>query len=322
MTTDEQQPDPQADAEEAALAAGHAEVRGAAVPDPVNQPVDQPVDQPADRPAGADFPGHPEPEASDNSQTLEQRLAALESSFPSFRQGLDSVAGRLGGMNRVLQELREVRASQPQGSAAAAVQKIAVTQLKNLSSDYPELAKAFADDLNEILSAPLGSSPATPQVDVEAIAQRAEHSAIVRLERRLLDREHPNWDADIALKDEMGRPLRDPSGRYLPSPVFVDWLKSKPEPFRQAFVGGIDSDFLSSGLKDFKEFRASRQGQGSAQPAHSSGPAQAAQAPASSSKQARLAAAITPRGSSSGVAGSAALTEDDAFLSGFKSVRG
>jgi hypothetical protein len=313
--------------EEQALVAGHAEVRGQPDPELAPAPAAEPADFPgapaADeaRELGAQPGGAAEAPSPTMSPEEVAEWRAMKAAFPSVKQGLDSIAGRLGGMNRVIQELQHARQTQPQGSPAVArAERIAADQLKKLSADYPELASALADDLTEILSAPQ-SQAATQKIDVEAINRNAEHAAVSRVEKRMLDRAHPNWEADIALKDELGRPLRDQSGRYIPSQTFVEWLQSKPENFRQAFIGAVDSDFLSSGLTDFKEFRAQRLGQGSALPTRQSSPAPSAAPTPAASKQARLAAAITPQGRTSSV-GSAALSEDDAFTAGFQSVRG
>lgn len=294
------------DLEEQAMLAGHAEIRGE--PEKVEQPVEQAAEQPAEVPEQA-----PE-QIAPHVPTLEERLAAIEANFPAVKQGLDSLAGRVGGINRTLQERLNQITTSPQATAAM---KVTADKLKKLSADYPELAASLAEDLSEILSS-VPRATAAPSLD-PALVEEIKHSVLMETERKALGREHPNWEQDIALKDEMGRALRDPSGRYIPSQVFIEWLNSKPDTFKNAFMGGIDADFLSNGLKDFKAYRSARQGQVPAQPAPTASPASAAQAPGN--KQARLAAAITPRGVSAPV-GTASLSEDDAFVSGFKSVRG
>ena len=78
-----------------------------------------------------------------------------------------------------------------------------------------------------------------------------------------------------------------------------------------------DADFLVPALDDFKTFRSTHYG-APAQPAPTAAPATAA---AARSKQARLAAAVVPRGTS-GAASTANLTEDDAMALGWKAARG
>ena len=319
--------------EEAAMAAAFAEARGDPTP-PAQMPDQSPGDPQAEggpqaapqeqvAPA-ADQAPPVQSQPQRREPTIEERIAAIEASNRSLRQGVDSVAGRLGGIHQQIQrnEQRQPPHDAQQSNVRLA-QKITADRLKRVNEDYPGLAESLASDLNELITATPADGAAPPQIDIEAIQSAAEYAAVSRVERRLLNRDHPQWEVDIALKDELGRPLRDASGRYLPSPVLLEWLDTKPEHFRSQFSGAVDADFLSSCLREFKEYRATRQGSPSARPAAMSAPAPADVAPASSNKQARLQAAVTPRAMAPGVTpANPQLTEEQAMERAFRSVRG
>jgi hypothetical protein len=172
--------------------------------------------------------------------------------------------------------------------------------------------------LTKALSGTGFNSAPQATVNFDEMEARVEARALAKFERRLLDREHPNWQTEIALKDETGAPVKDAEGRFFPSPKFNEWMASKSEDFTKQFWSTDDSQFLGSAIKDYKSFRdtpANTPAPPPATPTLTPAPA-AAQ---TSTKKARLAAAITPTGVG-GKSVTPTLTEEQAMEAGFKSV--
>lgn len=332
MTTDTKDTETQttADAdqndEDAAMADGYSQVTGtelrqpaesvaenesaaAAPPDSAaaasSQPTDQPTDQPTETPAGL---------SDEEITTLRRVLPEVD----RIRQGHDKLAGRFGDVNRRLQEITQGH-GQPM---SAAMLSILDAVFDDVAAEYPDLAAVLKTSLKkrETANQNTGAQPtqhtaAPAAVDTQAVEQRV----IEHVERRLLNRDHPGWETDIAARDANGDPIRDASGKYVPSEMFMGWFASKPEEYRRQFVGAMDADFLSSGLTEFKEYRKSKQAGTPAQPAADAAPAQAAAAP---SRKDRLAAAVIPASAPAPAGGARVVSEDEALAQGWKAVRG
>lgn len=260
-------------------------------------------------------------------QDEKQRLRSLLSESGSLKQGLDKLAGTVGGINRTILQLQNMQRTAPQGSAAAEGARkledaIRAALEEEVGSEYPELAPRLIKGLTKAFAGAATGQPAAPAIDVDGIVQQVEARVEESVNRRILAKAHPNWEADLALKDETGAPVKGSDGKYLPSPAFKTWIGGKDEDFKRKFMETNDADFLSEALGDFKTFRAAQTGSPAPAPtpAPAAAPAPAAVAPARSNKQARLAAAAVPQGSG-GAASPSVLTEDDAFALGWKAAR-
>lgn len=239
-------------------------------------------------------------------------LVELAPEVQRLRKGLDSVAGQVGGINRLLKELQSVSASQPQGSpAAAAAQKIEANLLEHLSADYPELAEALAKDLSKVLATAAPSGATVDESKLEEIVGKRLAAATEDVHRRVrleLAQErvyevHPNWEADIAAKDASGKPIMTPDGKYRASQEFLQWFGAKDDGFRREFESTDSPTFLIKALTEFKEYRAAAQ-------------------KARAQKRQRLEAGVTPRGATVRAPEPHQLTEEEALEIGFRAVRG
>jgi hypothetical protein len=251
-------------------------------------------------------------------------MRAVAAHFGSVRQGLDKLSGTVGGMNRTLISLQDIQRQQPSGSPAAEgarkmEEAIKTAMEETVGEQYPELTPRLIEGLTKVFGAT--AQAAAPPIDVAAIEERLTASMGDRMERRLLARAHPNWEASLAEKDAQGQPIKAADGKYVPSESFVAWLGTKDESYRTTFMSTNDADFLSSALDDFKA-AASPVPAPIPTPAPVASPAPAAPAvPAKTATKSRLAAAVVPTGTP-GASPIPQLTEADAFELGFKAVRG
>ena len=260
----------------------------------------------------------------DQLRALEKRLG-----IESLKQGLDKAFGKFGELNRFLQGLKDIQATAPQGStAAAAAKKFERAMMKELDDSYPNLADAIEPVLARLYEATAGQA-AAPSDDIKELQARNERllAEIQRIELREVNRAHPGWQRDISEIGADGSVVKDEQGRPKPSAAFVSWFATKDPEYRDRFWNGMDGDFVASGLTEFKTFR---QQQASSSPAPASAPAPAAPAPAaaapsparSASKTSRLAAAAVPQGMPASVTGTREPTEEEDLEAGFKSVLG
>ena len=254
-------------------------------------------------------------------------LKARLSDIDSVKQGLDKLAGTVGGINRALQELRQIQGNAtatPEGAAAArAARKIERALLAELDTDYPDIVDKLLPGVERIMQA-TGTTPAADD-RVAALEEqnRRLDEKIRRAEFRELSRQHPNWETEVALKDEHGRPVKDDQGRLKPSREFEQFFNSKPVEWRNQFLNAEEADFVSAAITEFKQSRATQPPAGSPAPAPAPTPTPTpAPAPSGLSKQQRLRQAMVPAGAPAATPAVTIESEDDALIAGFKAVRG
>lgn len=157
----------------------------------------------------------------------------------------------------------------------------ATPSFKRLSQLFPEMAKAITEDFAE--GGP--AAAAAPSVDVDAMVEEKLATRLQQqqqaVETKLLSVMHPDWKAVV------------------PSDEFSKWKASLDPETQQSLDNSWDAEFIGQKLSEFKDWK--KQTAASVQ-----------------SKQRRLEAAITPKGSPN----PPAQTDEDAFYAGFKSARG
>ena len=159
---------------------------------------------------------------------------------------------------------------------------ISVDRLKRMSAEFPEIANLLAQDLSEVMNS--GAS-ANPQQIEEIVEQRVKTSldkASQAYEARFLTVQHPDWKTIVKADD------------------FVGWKEGLPPDERAELDTSWDAEFIGEKITQFKEWKSKT-------------------VQSKQTNQRRLEAAITPKGTSST---RPAPTENDAFMAGFKSVRG
>lgn len=321
-----EQEQPSVEESDADLEAGFSAVRGEQQPAVQTQPA------PEQSAAGGDAApsGEMDQPQTDEAPVQKDPNAELREQLAQLQSSVRNIAGNFGGLKSELQRLRDLqttKATQPQGTAAAAEAKKAIeVQLKKVKEEYPELAELFQADLSEILGGIGASGPAGMD---ESAVDRIVQSRMSRLEERtakeVLASVHPDWETDIAEKDGAGNPVkiqaRDPRGNpavdangnpvlvLKPSQEFTNWMQSKSPEFRQTFWNTNSAAFLVKAMSDFKSKRSSAPSP-TPQNRHMTQP----------SKQDRLRSAVVPQ-ARGGSARQTEIDEDAAFSLGFNRVR-
>lgn len=154
--------------------------------------------------------------------------------------------------------------------------------LKRLSQEYPEMAESLMEDLRESLSGGVAGQSFDP-VAVDRIVSRKLEDTSKSYEMKLLSVMHPDWKAIPA------------------SPEFEQWKGTLSPDELQVVNDSWDAIAVGDTLTKFKAWKT-----------------QTSQA--KQNRQSRLEAAATPtRGARTPTP---SLTEHDAFVAGWKSVRG
>ncbi len=187
--------------------------------------------------------------------------AAVAQAVMSMRGDLtkvhDRVFGKVGELQMKLDNLR--------ASAMIAGKE----QREKLKEEFPELAEMLFSRAED--SAPASATernePQRPTVDVESVVNRRIATTQMELERRLLTRDHRDWE------------------QVAGSPEFDAWKDRLPRQDRERLETTWDADFISSKLTEFKQQRDSTV---------------RAAAESREAKKRRVEAAITPRGVASG----------------------
>ena len=199
-----------------------------------------------------------------------------------YTQHRDRLYGMVGSLK---QELQKVASQPAQGGV-----RLSPEAFKRLRGEYPELAELLAQDLSEAMtsqSAPAPTqAPAFDPSSLEQILAQREQAIVEQMNRqyeaKLLSMAHPDW-RDVAQSTE-----------------FKLWKDMLPEDAKVMLDSSWDATVLAQGLNQFKRWREEQ----SARPVQ---------------KKNRLERAVQPTGIP---ATADTATEYDAFLEGFKAMRG
>lgn len=159
-------------------------------------------------------------------------------------------------------------------------------QTVKLSLDSLKRLNAEYPEMAKLLAEDLGEITASDPAQVEQIVDQRVQTSLEKAkqayEQRFLTIQHPDWKKVVVAED------------------FIGWKESLPDEEKAAIDTSWDAEFIGAQISRFKEWKA-----------------QSSQT--KQTNQRRLEAAVTPK---SNAATRPALTETDAFLAGFKSVRG
>jgi hypothetical protein len=244
----------------------------------------EPAEQPVSKEAEPQQSPKPFSVSEDQWRNVEQQMARL-ASLDDFKRQIDSVAGNVGGLKQIVEQLRQKGAS-----------KIEKAQLKKLSDQYPELAEAFAEDLSAILSAPAGINPEEIDQRIStALAKEREHRS-----KEWLEDNYPDWVETVRL------------------PEFQAYQLTLTPDENKALSQSVDGRLVGKHVKAFKELKAKADALKTATP-----PAPPAQrpptaptrpAPTTASRSKVLEAAVPARGTGGGPS---APDPADAFNAGY-----
>lgn len=225
-------------------------------------------------------PAEPEPEpepAPDPLAELRAELAEIKARESEFHNKVSKAYGEIGGLKQKLGEIQH-------GGLA----ELSDEDVADVRNEYgEEMAAMLKSLINKSASkrtpAPVkAEEPApVPTIDLETLKQEAKQEALrVRLEAAIEDlkEEHPDWE-EVRASEE-----------------FAAWSKSQPEERQKRIATSQSAKFAAKILTEFKETQKKK-------------------AVASTSRQKRFEAAVTPKGT--GGSAPAGRTDEDEFLAGF-----
>ena len=287
-------------AEDAAFAAGFASVAGGEQP-PVTH--SEPDDAAAQQNDSADKPdnSHIEPDSADDTAPVapaadpaadaEDELAGLPQSvraklaaFDQLAARLRNVEGHVGGINSQLKQIAHKPAPQaPAVSDTPAPQGMTGEKWQRLQEDFPEVAEALAEQLQQVRQT--GAQPGVSLQDVEQRIDQARRD----VQFELIEERHPDWQTELQSADARA------------------WLQTLSPDELHDFRSTERATVVNGYLDRFKAHREQAKA--------------AAQTRQNRERIARDAVAPTG-GAKAGGARRNEPTEDDAFLAGFRQVRG
>ncbi len=204
-------------------------------------------------------------------QALMRKADEVDQIRSDSKRQIDTLAGHLGGMKQLVDSLKQQRGPLTAG------------QLKRVSQDYPELAKALQEDLREF-----GGASGQP-FDMAEVARRAQAIVAQELPKELVKQEvkilrlyHRDWVDVVRSQD------------------FSDWSRTL-SPADQQRLAGNDGEFIADKISEFK--------------ARPKPQAAKQKSVAYNTRQRRLEVAVSPKGAGGHAPASAA--EDD-FEAGFR----
>lgn len=194
----------------------------------------------------------------------------------------DRIEKLYGKHGEVNRTLQQLQ-SREQGEAV----EITAEDVADIAAEYPELADLQLKALQKIAGKlRTGGATQQPQVDIEALRNEIRSEVVSesdrKLEERLIRLKHRDFTETVQSQD------------------FTLWMQNnlKPEE-QQQLVSSTDADYIIDQLDAFKSWRDQSAKQ-------------------NKQKQNRLEAAITPKGNTNGPS---TINDDDAFASGFNSIR-
>ncbi len=172
-------------------------------------------------------------------ESLMAKAAKIDEIAADHSRVKDTAFGKIGGLERALNELRS---ASPGG--------ISDEDLAELQEEYPDLAnlkvfqklrgrQGIADaDIDKLLE------PRLQKVREDTRAELATEFDR-RLEQRLLAREHLDWREVVGF-DAQGQPVDSP---------YRQWLQQQPEDYRTRVAAAQDADTIAESISKFKEAR-------------------------------------------------------------------
>lgn len=169
---------------------------------------------------------------------LRRKAAIAEELKASQAQALDKVFGKIGGLERVLQQYQ---------SETASGKPVEITEddVAEISQEFPELGASTLKVLQKVAGKLKGTGgiqqPAFDPKQFEEVVNKRVDEVRQEIERatelKLLDRQHKDW-RDVVQQSE-----------------FNEWLKGKPADFQDRINNTWDSSFVADALDEFKDTR-------------------------------------------------------------------
>ncbi len=216
-------------------------------------------------------------------KTEVQSLISRLDELDKLRSSQDKAFGHIGALKETIEKLRTAQAT---GEPA----EITDEDMKEIAEDFPEFGGKLKGVLQKISGKFRGGGQQaattfdpTPMRE-EFASQLTERDQ--KYEKRILRAYHKDWQTVVH------------------SDGFKLWMETQPEDYRTKVGSSWDAEEIADAIDTFKEHNVKK----------------AASADLKKKKNQRLEAAVTPAGVRS--PDTTSLSDDDAFINGFKAVRG
>ena len=242
-------------------------------------------EEPTEKAEETPEPKADEPKPPEKRLLNEDDLTAIENKMKGdFGKNFDRVFGKIGEISQKLAELQNMRAQATSLSPKAR---------ERLRDEFPELETLLFDDDSKEESTPKGNTPERvdqlPPQSEQTIENKLSAEQLV--ERRLLKRDHPDWEQVVY------------------SPDFVRWVDTLPAAEKEQLRSSWDADYVSQKLTEFKAAKTSANEE-----------SESKQAEKEKNKKDRLNAAVIPRRTATDI-NAEADDEEAAMLKSFRSMR-
>lgn len=183
-------------------------------------------------------------------EELEQ-LKAQASKVTELQKALDTTNGTYGGKLRAMQQvIDDLKKPQPEKAEGTIKKQLTIDDLKNLKTNFPELAEDLAKDLGELLTQ---DKPDTSNDEVKRLREEFESARIKREEEeqvravKRLTKAHPDF-REIATfnRDDAGLVRWNDMG-------FANWLSGQDKEVINTVLSSNDPDDLSEVISSYKE---------------------------------------------------------------------
>lgn len=164
-------------------------------------------------------------------------LFAKVGEFDSIKDQLAKAHGKIGELNRTIQESAKSAQQQP----TSGFNPSPAEDEDDLGAAYPELAELAERRAKKVVADALAAKGDAP--DVQAIVSQATAEIRREMELRLMDVMTPGWK-DVVSSDD-----------------FKAWEAVQPDPVRQMFASTESAAELSAIVTGFKEWSARSKGQ-------------------------------------------------------------
>lgn len=187
-------------------------------------------------------------------------LKAQASLIPKLQKALDTTNGtygqRIAELQRTIESLRAQQ--QPQQSEQGSIvsgNKLTADRLKRISEEYPELASALAEDLNDLVTGVRGGG----NIDVDSLKQEIDarvNSTVASLERKFALKRLADKHDDYT---SVAQYEVNPSGLVqFHNQEFGNWVSTQPRETQDVILNSDDPDEISQILDKYKESVAHR----------------------------------------------------------------
>lgn len=184
-------------------------------------------------------------------EELEQ-LKTQAAKVTELQKALDTTNGTYGGKLRAMQQvIDDLKKPQPEKAEGAIKKQLTIDDLKNLKTNFPELAEDLVKDLGELLTQ---DKPDTSNHDeVKRLRDEFESARAKREEEeqvravKLLTKSHPDF-REIATFN------RDDTGMlHWKDMAFANWLSGQNQEVINTVLSSNDPDDLSDVISSYKE---------------------------------------------------------------------